>query len=53
MTESVTALATCDHLSIERAYQQLQRLRKLVVQAECSHNAQRIVNRTRDKRHSS
>ena len=34
MTESVTALSTCDHLSIERAYQQLQRLRKLVVQAE-------------------
>ena len=53
-SKSFVALSTCvPPINIERAYQQVQRLRTLVVQAEHSHNARRIVNRTRDKRHSS
>ena len=40
-------------IDIERAYQQVQHLRTLVVQAEHLHDARRIVNRTRDKRYSS
>jgi hypothetical protein len=50
----VTAPSTrAPSINIERAYQQLQRLRELVAQAKHSHKARRIVNRTRDKRHSS
>ena len=51
MSKSVTALSTCaPSINIERAYQQLQRLRKLVVQAEHSHNEARLRSRlTKDK----
>ena len=53
-SKSFVALSTCvPPINIERAYQQVQHLRTLVVQAEHSPNARRIVNRTRDKRHSS
>ncbi len=53
-SESFVAPSTCvAPINIERAYQQVQRLRTLVVQAEHSHNARRIVNRTRERRHSS
>lgn len=46
-------LTRAPSINIERAYQQFQRLRELVAQAEHSHKARRIVNRTRDKRRSS
>ena len=43
MSKSVIALSTCaPSINIERANQQLQRLRKLVVQAEHSHNEARM-----------
>jgi hypothetical protein len=54
MTRSVTAASTrATSIDIDRAYRQLQRLRKLVAQAESADKARRIVNRTRDNRHSS
>jgi hypothetical protein len=53
-SKSFVAPSTCvAPINIERAYQQVQHLRTLVAQAEHSHNARRMVNRTRDKRHSS
>jgi hypothetical protein len=53
-SKSFVAPSTCvAPINIERVYQQVQHLRTLVAQAEHSHNARRIVNRTRDKRHSS
>lgn len=54
MSRLVAARSTrAPSINIERAYQQFQRLRELVAQAEHSHKARRIVNRTRDKRRSS
>lgn len=53
-SKSFVAPSTCvAPINIERAYQQVQHLRRLVAQAEHSHNARRMVNRMRDKRHSS
>jgi hypothetical protein len=53
-SKSFVAPTTCvPPINIERAYQQVQHLRTLVVQAGHSHNALRAMNRTRNKRHSS
>jgi hypothetical protein len=54
MTRSDTApLTRATSIDIDRAYRQLQHLRKLAAQADSADKARRIVNRTRDRRHSS